>query len=161
MAGQWQPAVKQYRFALEVLREGLAVQLHSAGLGADHSNTSRWRADMHQWQQQVLRRLESLEGSAASPSGRGASAAVGGGGGGSSSRAVTAPRPAPVRPIMRPGAYAGGASPAAAPPPPPQLPAGGSKEDQDFDSRVLSEVLDKAPAIAWDDVAGLGAAKQV
>ncbi len=36
-----------------------------------------------------------------------------------------------------------------------------SKEERDFDERVLSEVLDSAPSVMWDDVAGLAAAKQV
>ncbi|EFN53758.1 hypothetical protein CHLNCDRAFT_36318 [Chlorella variabilis] len=159
VAGQHSAAVQLYRTALNILLEGLALAVPSMGLDASHSNTARWRSDMNQWQQGVLDRLRALEGQGG-PAAAAAASSGGGGGGGVAARSPpanpllrsqrSAPRPRPA------AALAAAAAAAAAG----VRPGGGSKEDRDFDERVLSEVLDSAPSVAWDDVAGLAAAKQ-
>jgi hypothetical protein len=117
---------------------------------------------MNQWQQGVLERLRDLEASGAAAAAAGGTSMSSGGAGGASSRG-TAARPA--NPLLgRPPSQrraAAAASASGAPGPRTAAAAGsGSREDRDFDERVLSEVLDSAPSVAWDDVAGLATAKQ-
>jgi spastin len=130
---------------------------------------------MNQWQQGVLDRLRALE--SGSPNGRppvagGAAAAGGRGAGGGGVGGGRGSGAASSSPILRPQLSGGRQHPlhaAAAAASPggtahrllaPGRPAGGSKEDREFDERVLSEVLDSAPSVEWRDVAGLAAAKQ-
>lgn len=110
----------------------------SAGLGAQHSNTGRWRSDMHSWQAAVQGRLQDLEGGALSSSGRSSGGAARGVAAAGPAAGVQRqqPRPSPRQPAYVSGRGSGavgrqgGAAAAAA------RPAGGSKEDQDFDQRV-------------------------
>ena len=111
----------------------------STGLGAQHSNTGRWRSDMHSWQAAVQGRLQDLEGGAVSGSGRSSSGAARGVAAVGPAAGVQRqqPRPSPRQPAYvggrgsgAVGRQAGAAGGAAA------RPAGGSKEDQDFDQRV-------------------------
>lgn len=130
-------------------QEGLRLPVPSTGLGPEHSNTGRWRSDMHSWQAAVQGRLQDLEGGPTSSSSSG----------GGSVRSSSMPRGAAAgaaagvaaagvprqqsRPSPRQATYVGGRSGAAAR----QgglagaaaRPAGGSKEDQDFDQRVSLE----------------------
>ncbi|KAL4419900.1 hypothetical protein ABPG75_006998 [Micractinium tetrahymenae] len=180
-AGQRGDAARLYRTSLDIILEGLALPLPSAaGLDASHSNTARWRSDMNQWQQRVLERLRDLEG------GGGAAGGLGGG----AAAAAAAARGSPPNPLRRqlsgaaaaaaaqqqqqrgasprsaaaPRARAGTAAAAARHAAGPLARAGGSgggsRDEQEFEERVMSEVLDRSPAVAWDDVAGLATAKQ-
>ena len=163
VAGQRADAAHLYRTALDILLEGLAQPAPSSGLGAAGSNTGRWRADMNAWQQQVLERLRALEGLPPSGRGAGGSAAEGvaAGSGGSA---------VPANPLLRrPAAGAGGGRPlvpgAALGAPHAQRPSAtastaAQRDEREFGERVLSEVLDSTPSVAWDDVAGLAGAKQ-
>ena len=176
VARQRGPAAQLYRTALNILLEGLSLPVPSAGLDPTHSNTSKWRADMNQWQQHVLDRLRDLESPAASSSSSGGGAGGGApanpllrtqhslGRGGHLSPSAAAAAAVGARQAglhgsgggrgagvagVRQGAAAGGGAAAV------------SRDDKEFEARVLSEVLDSAPSVAWDDVAGLATAKQV
>ncbi len=50
-------AIKLYRMGLNIVYEGLSLQVQSSGLGAGYSNVAKWRDDMNTWQQHVLSRL--------------------------------------------------------------------------------------------------------
>ena len=54
--GQRPEAAKVYRTTLNIIYEGLALDVPSPGLGPEHSNVARWRSEMNAWQQQVLDR---------------------------------------------------------------------------------------------------------
>ncbi|KAL4430384.1 hypothetical protein ABPG77_002190 [Micractinium sp. CCAP 211/92] len=163
-AGQRADASRLYRTSLDIILEALALPVPSpAGLDGSHSNTARWRSDMNQWQRRVLERLRDLEG--AGP-------------------ADGATRGSPPNPLQRQlsGAAAAGQQQQRSAPPWPAAPraragsagaptarhaagpgaraGGGSRDEQEFEDRVMSEVLDRSPAVAWEDVAGLTAAKQ-
>lgn len=162
VAGQRGAAAQLYRTALDILREGLAVSVPTAGLDATHSSTARWRTDMSQWQQGVLDRLRDLESLGGSAAAAGGGSSRGGGAGGRPAAAQPANpllgRPPSLRRAAGTATAGGAAGPRGA-----AAAAGGgplSRDDRDFEERVLSEVLDSAPSVAWDDVAGLSGAKQ-
>lgn len=165
-AGQRADASRLYRTSLDIILEALALPVPSpAGLDASHSNTARWRSDMNQWQRRVLERLRDLEGagSAAEAATRGSPPnplqrqLSGAAAAGQQQQRSAPPWPAAAR------ARAGGAgAPTARHAAGPGARAGGgSRDDREFEDRVMSEVLDRSPAVAWEDVAGLTAAKQV
>lgn len=171
-AGQGSEAAQLYSKALEVLAEGLQVPVPGTGLDASHSNTAKWRSDMRGWQQGVQGRLRDLGAAPAGGSSSGSPRRLAG-------RVAGAPPPNPLRRLpshppqprqqqrhQQPHhASASGAAAAArgAAARPAAAAAGASrssKEEQEFEDRVLDDVLDTAPSVAWDDVAGLAAAKQ-
>ncbi|PNH11007.1 Spastin [Tetrabaena socialis] len=164
-SGRYDAAARLYRTGLEAAHEGLSLQVPpTSGLGPMADSVTGWRADMEGWMRNVTARLRALESGAASTSAPvrptpQAAAAV------AAQRRTAAPGPIMTAAGSRSGAYrAPQASPtsAAAPASAPGRGGGGGGEDglQKFRDIVAHEILDQAPSVKWDDIAGLVLAKQ-
>ncbi|BDA45630.1 Fidgetin-like protein 1 [Coccomyxa sp. Obi] len=142
-------AIKLYRMGLNIVHEGLSLQVQSSGLGPGYSNVAKWRDDMSTWQEHVVRRLRDLESGGASTSSRRppqrivspkASEPL--------TRTITT-RAVPAQPAVARSQQDGKTGIGI-----------GSKEEVRLRELIESEVLDTAPGVRWKDVAGLAAAKQ-
>lgn len=51
MEGAQADAIKLYRMGLNIVQEGLSLQVQSSGLGPGYSNVARWRDNMSTWKQ--------------------------------------------------------------------------------------------------------------
>ncbi|KAK9829573.1 hypothetical protein WJX72_006559 [[Myrmecia] bisecta] len=163
VGGAYAEAIKGYRMGLQIITEGLTVNVPTSGLGPAHSNVAKWRADMTAWQQHVIDRLRDLESPTASTSApsparnitasasmsrptvaRSMSAAM-------RTNTNTKSRGVAVRPAVpsQPGQRAA-ARPGTA----------GQGDDDKFRQMILQDVLDTVPSVQWADVAGLSGAKQ-
>ncbi|EIE22784.1 AAA-domain-containing protein [Coccomyxa subellipsoidea C-169] len=140
-------AIKLYRMGLNIVYEGLSLQVQSSGLGAGYSNVAKWRDDMNTWQQHVLSRLRDLESGGASTSARRPPQRIVSSK--SSVPATRAVRAAPAQPAQT-GSKQDGRSGAGL----------GGKEEARLREVIEGEVLDTRPSVRWKDVAGLSAAKQ-
>ncbi|KAF8058342.1 spast [Scenedesmus sp. PABB004] len=178
-------ALRLYSTALEIIAEGLALQVQSSGLSAKADNVASWRSQLAAWQGSMRDRVAQLSAA------RGAAAAP------PDARRIMAPprilpdaaalaamaappAPQPSLVIVPRGqagaggrgaqqargrgaapAGAGGAAGAAA------AAAGAlaaraalSKEDEKLRALVSAEILDASPSVSFDDIAGLRLAKQ-
>ncbi|GBF97655.1 spastin [Raphidocelis subcapitata] len=179
-AGEAERALKLYSKGLEIIGEGLALQVPSL-ISAD--NASTWRAELASWQQGVSDRVRVLESRLATTSGNGGASRILTQAPSLSRilRAVSPPRPAaaapPPPPLLQPRAPAAvAAAPAGrrraaagAAAPPTGAAQGGaagaaraalSKEEERLRQLILAEVLEKKPNVSFADVAGLHSAKQ-
>lgn len=151
-AGDTATAAKLYQTAINVLDEGLSLQVIGSGLGPAHSNVAKWRYDMQQWHQGAQSRLRALSSATSSTSAP------------SPIVSVKQAQQAPARPVLartQTQPSRGYATPAAHARPM-QAAAGGkpSKEDSRIREVIMAEVLDMRPSVRWEDVAGLNSAKQ-
>lgn len=160
-------ASKTYGTAREACDEGLKLPLQPNGLGPKADNVDLWQTDLRFWKSCIDGRLKLLATGGyqglqhpfkvtppgTSPTGASTvmarpTSAI--------SRTNTATRsrtaPPPVS-VNRPAAAP--ARKAQTPPPAPP-----SAEDNKFKNIVLGEVLDRSPAVSWNDIAGLQNAKQ-
>ena len=51
VSGDRANAAKYYQIGINIIDEGLSLEVPLSGLGPAHSTTARWRHDMQLWQQ--------------------------------------------------------------------------------------------------------------
>lgn len=188
-AGKPEAATKLYRTGLEAVREALKLHVEGSGLGPKADSVAAWKAELARWQQAVLDRLRVLESGGASSSApvkltqphlqgaRSINLPVQHGAGGSNgapARQATSlvQRLAPkataasntvAQQQRTPVSSGGGAQQAAqrgAAASAPTTAQAASRDDQKYRDIILGEVLTTSPSVKWEEIAGLGAAKQ-
>lgn len=165
-AGDASRAIALYRTGLQIIEEGLKLNVPSSGLGFKADNASAWKLDLVTWQESVTDRVRALESKTATTSNvpaplrrsfsgplsrlpvTHASQQT------STSRSLgrAATKDATLTPKRSASVSAAAVAPAEGPPIPPEL--------AKYVDMIAAEVLDTSPGVQWDDVAGLARAKQ-
>lgn len=174
-------ALKLYGTALEIIREGLTLQVPSSGLSARADNVANWKQQLRSWQQGIQERVQHLQSPnsrsrgpsppnakhilrpdiplapdpvAPPPAAAAAGRAVAARPAAAATAAAGAQRQQPQQQRRQQGAPAAAAAGAAT------ARAALSKDEERLRQIITADILEKAPSVTFDDIAGLKLAKQ-